>query len=227
MFTVAHGVVQIPLLPGNALSAYLIDGKVLVDTGMPHQRKRMVRTLRGVDLEQIVLTHAHADHAGTVAALSAEKGCSARCGEEDLEALAAGTSPPVRLGRMMEPVQRALVRYRGLRANPLSDGDDIGGGFVAVATPGHTPGHHSLWRESDRVLIAGDALLGMSPGKRAGVHPPLSYQQVDPVAVHASICRLAQLEPEVIAFGHGRVARTDVAERLARMAATPAPVPKL
>lgn len=219
MQTIAEGVVRVPLAPRAGLNAFLIDESILVDTGMPHQRKRLERQLEGVELQRIVLTHAHVDHAGTVAALTAAKGCEALCGTADLADLAAGVSPPVRLGRLMVPIQRGIVRYRGLRANPLSDGDDIGGGFVAVETRGHTPGHHSLWRESDRVLIAGDALFGINTRMRSGVYAPPRFDQPEPENCIRSIKRLAELRPDVIAFGHGRVVRENAAGQLAALAA--------
>lgn len=218
MQTIAEGVIRVPLAPRAALNAYLLDDTILVDTGMPHQRKRLERQLRDQTIERIVLTHAHADHAGTVAALSAEYGCEVQCGAADLADLAAGISPPIRLGRVMVPVQRAFVRYRGLRASPLRDGDDVGAGFVAVQTRGHSPGHFSLWRESDGVLIAGDALFGFSTRLRTGVFAPPPVDQPDRDGCRRAIVRLAELRPKVIAFGHGPPLYEDTAHQLSALA---------
>ena len=43
----------------------------------------------------------------------------------------------------------------------LTDGELLpaGGGLRVIHTPGHSPGHVSLFRDSDRVLIAGDAII--------------------------------------------------------------------
>lgn len=220
MQTIADGVIRVPLAPRALLNAYLLDEVVLVDTGMPHQRKRLERQLRDQRLERIVLTHAHVDHAGTVAALSAEQGCEVLCGTADLADLAAGVSPPIKLGRMMVPVQRAFVRYRGLRASALRDGDEVGGGFVAVKTRGHSPGHHSLWRERDGVLIAGDALIGVSTRLRTGVFQPVAALRPDEESTRRSIIRLAELRPRVIAFGHGPPLVQDAALQLSALAAS-------
>ena len=219
MQTIAEGVIRIPLAPRAALNAYLLDESILVDTGMPHQRGRMSRALRERRLERIVLTHAHVDHAGTVAALSAEHGCEVLCGTADLADLAAGISPPIALGRALIPVQRAIVRYRGLRASALEDGADVGAGFIAVATRGHSPGHHALWRESDGVLIAGDALFGFSTKLRTGVFAPPRADQPDREGCRRAIIRLAALRPKVIAFGHGPPLVQDAAHQLSALAA--------
>jgi hydroxyacylglutathione hydrolase len=220
MQTIAEGVVRIPLAPRFGLNAYLIGETLLVDTGMPHQRARMERALAGQTPERIVLTHAHVDHAGTVAALSAKFGAEVLCGAADLANLAAGVSPPIALGRPMVPLQRAIVRYRGLRATALEDGQEVGHGFVAVETRGHTPGHHALWREADRVLIAGDALFGISSRLRTGVFAPPKIDQPEPSSVLLSIKKLAELRPSTIAFGHGPPCTQDAAHQLAALAAS-------
>src|ERR1700712_2787851 len=110
MQTIADGVIRVPLAPRAGLNAYLIGESILVDTGMPFQHKRIERLLAGQRLERILLTHAHIDHAGTVAALSATHGCEVLCGTADLADLAAGVSPPIALGRALVPLQRAFVR---------------------------------------------------------------------------------------------------------------------
>ncbi|MBO9533731.1 MAG: MBL fold metallo-hydrolase [Solirubrobacteraceae bacterium] len=217
MQTIADGVILLPLAPRFGLNAYLIDDTVLVDTGMPFHHGRIRRLLEGRRLDRIVLTHAHIDHAGTVAHTSADHGAEVLCGAADLADLAAGVSPPIRLGQPLNPVQRAIVRYRPIRAVELKDGAEVGGGFVAVATRGHTPGHMSLWRESDRVLIAGDALFGVSTRLRTGVFPPPKVDQPDPESCRRSIQRLAELRPEIIAFGHGPPLVLDAAHQLSAL----------
>jgi glyoxylase-like metal-dependent hydrolase (beta-lactamase superfamily II) len=220
MQTIADGVIRVPLAPRAGLNAYLLGDAILVDTGMPFHRKRIEKVLPKERLERIVLTHAHVDHAGTVAALSAQQGCEVLCGSADLADLAAGVSPPIALGRMMVPIQRAVVRYRGLRASALRDGDEVGEGFVAIQTRGHSPGHHSLWRERDGVLIAGDALFGVSTKFRTGVFAPPPFDQPDREGVRRAIVRLAELRPKVIAFGHGPTLTQDAALQLSALANT-------
>jgi hydroxyacylglutathione hydrolase len=219
MQTIADGVIRVPLAPRAALNAFVLGDNVLVDTGLPFQRRRLQRLLRGSTIERIVLTHAHIDHAGTVAALSAEYGCEVHCGTADLADLAAGVSPPIALPRATIPLQRAIVRYRGLRANALRDGDDVGHGFVAIETRGHSPGHHALWRESDGVLIAGDALFGFK-GLKTGVFAPPKLDQPDPESCRRSIIRLAELRPNIIAFGHGPAVVDGAAHQLSALAAS-------
>lgn len=207
------------LAPRFGLNAYLHEDGILIDTGIPQSYRRLTRMLSGQSIERIVLTHAHIDHAGSVAKLTADHGCEVLCGSADLADLAAGISPPIRLGQLTVPIQRAIVRYRPIRASALRDGQEVGGGFVAVATRGHTPGHHALWRERDRILIAGDALFGITL-RGAGVFVPPKVDMPEPEAAKMAIRRLAELRPDTILFGHGPPLVTDAAHQLSALAAS-------
>ena len=96
-------------------------------------------------------------------------------------------------------------------------------GWEWVHTPGHTPGHVSLWRERDRVLVAGDALATMdldSYTEQVARHrefhrPPVPFTP-DWQATRASVERLAGLRPRTVAAGHGLpITGDDTADRLA------------
>jgi hydroxyacylglutathione hydrolase len=102
---------------------------------------------------------------------------------------------------------------------PLREGDQVGS-FTVLETPGHSKGHVTYWREADRVMIVGDVMNGMNlitsvPGLR---EPPNVFTP-DPARNRESIRRLAALEPNVIAFGHGPAIRKDAAAKLAKFAA--------
>lgn len=84
-------------------------------------------------------------------------------------------------------------------------------GWQWLATPGHAPGHISLWRESDRTLVAGDAIITVRQEavyavatQEPEMHGPPMYFTPDWNAAEASVHRLAALEPETVVAGHGR-----------------------
>ena len=84
-------------------------------------------------------------------------------------------------------------------------------GWRWLHTPGHSVGHVSLWRESDRILIAGDAVVTTAPEsvyatitQAPEMHGPPRYYTVDWNAARASVEALAKLEPEILVAGHGR-----------------------
>jgi len=88
-------------------------------------------------------------------------------------------------------------------ARALTEGDEVAG-FIVLDTPGHSPGHVSYWRESERVLVCGDVMWGYNPFLlRSGVREPYSFVSPDPELNRASARRLATLEPTLVCFGHG------------------------
>lgn len=79
-----------------------------------------------------------------------------------------------------------------------------------VHTPGHSPGHVSLWRPRDRVLVSGDAVVTTRQESAYAalfhppeVHGPPAYFTPDWTAAAASVRHLAQLEPELLVSHHG------------------------
>lgn len=212
--TPAGDVLRIALAPGAVLNAYLV-GDVLVDSGVRGQGRGIVRALTGRPVVRHVLTHAHADHAGgSATAARALRLGPVACAAGDLDDLRAGRSPALALPGALRPLDRVLGRYAPVEAVELGAGSSVGPGFVVVPTPGHTPGHVSLWRAADRLLIAGDVLMGLDPRTaRRDLRLPPSFDQPDPAAVRASARRLADLEPRTILFGHGPP-MTDATARL-------------
>ena len=217
MKPMAPEVWQLPLLPRNGINAYLV-GDVLVDTGIKQLAGTIARSLEGRAVSAIALTHAHGDHAGAMRQLSERWNVPIWCGAADREATETGrlvlapTISRLRLG----PVANAVAGFDGAPvARSLAEGDSLGSGFTVLDTPGHSPGHVSFWRESDRTLICGDVffhmhLLTTVPGLR---QPPDLFTP-DPAQNRASERRLAALEPSTVGFGHGPVLREGAAAQL-------------
>ena len=83
-------------------------------------------------------------------------------------------------------------------------------GWRWVHTPGHSPGHVSLFRDADRLLIAGDAFVTTKQEsfwsvmtQHKAVHGPPMYYTPDWLAARESVRALAALRPAVAATGHG------------------------
>jgi glyoxylase-like metal-dependent hydrolase (beta-lactamase superfamily II) len=87
-------------------------------------------------------------------------------------------------------------------------------GWRWIATPGHAPGHISLWREADRSIIAGDAFITTRQESAFAValqspeiHGPPMYYTPDWEAARTSVEQLAALEPDLVVTGHGPAMR--------------------
>ena len=85
-------------------------------------------------------------------------------------------------------------------------------GWQIIHTPGHTPGHVSFFRPSDRTLLVGDAFCTTKPesffeaaiAQHPELHGPPSYFTSNWDAARDSVRKLANLEPIVLAPGHGK-----------------------
>jgi glyoxylase-like metal-dependent hydrolase (beta-lactamase superfamily II) len=187
--------------PPNGINVYLM-GDVLVDAATRHATRRILRQIGDRKLSGHALTHAHPDHQGASKAVCERLGIELWCGERDAHAMETGE-----LGQRSHPLNSVIkALWQGPPypvARRLREGDEIAG-FRVLDVPGHSPGHVAYWRESDRVLIAGDVLNSMNlitgiPGLR---EPPKPFT-ADPAMNRESARRLAALEPSLVVFGHG------------------------
>jgi hydroxyacylglutathione hydrolase len=222
MREIAPDVFHIPVLPRNGVNAYLL-GDVLVDTGLRTSAGKIREAIGNRELKAIALTHAHGDHGGSARKLSNELGLPVWVGAADREAAETGKvvakSPYDKPG--LSVIAGAMGNMPSVSiARDLREGDDLTAGFKVLDTPGHSPGHVSFWRESDRVLICADVFFNMhllttAPGLR---EPPGPFT-VDPPLNRKSERRVAELEPAVAAFGHGPVIEGDAAAQIASFVA--------
>lgn len=168
----------------------------------------------------IVLTHGHFDHVGALVELADEWNVNVYAHPLEAPYLDGRTLyPPPDTdanGGIMPTLARFLPRDSvdiSKRLHPLPDDGSIPfmDGWRWMHTPGHTPGHVSLWRERDRTLIAGDAFITTRQESAYAIatqalemHGPPRYFTPDWTSARESVQELARLEPEIVVTGHGR-----------------------
>src|SRR3954463_15161066 len=167
----------------------------------------------------IILTHGHFDHVGALEDLAEKWDVPVYAHEMELPYLDGRTSYPPPDPTVGGGLMAALSTFfpRGpidigsrLKTLPADGGVPGMPGWRWIPTPGHTPGHVSLWREADRTVIAGDAFITTRQESAYAVlmqvpeppRPPM-YSPPDWGAAMASVRRLAALEPELALTGHG------------------------
>lgn len=195
MRELAEGVWQLDGKPRDAVNVYVI-GDVLIDAGTALDRKRILRQVEGRAIAAHALTHAHPDHYGSSHAVCEALGVPLWCGAADADDVAAG--------KLLGP---AGLRLPAAPAHPvarrLREGDEVAG-FTVLETPGHSPGHVSYWRESDRVLLCGDVMWGWNSFLLRGpIREPFKVLSPDVERNRASARRIVELEPALVCFGHG------------------------
>ncbi len=205
---VAPGVLRFSATPQGSINVYLL-GDVLVDAGLRIHVRRLLHALQlpGVPRPRAhALTHAHEDHQGGSDAVCRHFGIPLWCGAGDCEAMETADLRPIlpRPDAFSARVLNALAGPPHPVARVLHEGDDVGAGFVALETPGHTPGSTCFWRASDRILVLGDVAMSRHPFTlRAGLREPLAFGTLDASANREALRRLAALDPAIVCFGHG------------------------
>ncbi len=204
MKQLADDVQMLSGFPPNAINVYLV-GDVLIDAATRQAERRILRQLAGQTVTAHALTHAHPDHQGSSHAVCERLGIPLWCGQGDVPAMETpgAIRNPKAPGWLNSLQGRFWTGPPHPVARALHEGDEVAG-FTVLQTPGHSVGHVSFWRESDRVLIVGDVLGNMHfitcvPG----LHLPPDMLTPDPARNRESARRLAALEPALACFGHG------------------------
>ncbi len=224
-FTVAPGVWG---LRDMFVNIYMVlnpfDGTwVLIDTGFkssaPKIKKMAAHLFGNSKPSAIILTHGHFDHTGSVEQLAEEWKVPVYAHYLELPFLTGRSSyPPADPGAGGGLISLLSIFYPTSSAdiwnyiNVLPE-DGVPGlpQWQIIHTPGHTPGHISLYRESDGVLIAGDAFVTTKAEsvmsvllQTKKVSGPPKYFTTDWAQARQSIKSLMKLEPEIVVTGHGR-----------------------
>jgi glyoxylase-like metal-dependent hydrolase (beta-lactamase superfamily II) len=196
---------------------------VLIDTGTPSSAARILQVARqkyGANRppHAIILTHAHFDHIGAARALLTTWPVPVYAHEQELPYLTGQDvlpPPDPTVGGLMATLAHLFPPSgTDLRPHvrPLPPNGAVPHllGWQWLHTPGHTPGHISLWQAAQRILLAGDAVTTMNQQRLSlalsalpEINGPPTYETSDWPAAAASVARLAELQPRTLAAGHG------------------------
>lgn len=197
---------------------------LLIDAGMPKSFDNIMDSAKkrfgeNHKLKAIILTHGHFDHVGAIIDLIEEFNIPVYAHEKELPYLNGEKNYPEPDGT----VEGGLLA----KLSPLFPNEGINlGEFIHVLpsnssvpempewkwihTPGHTPGHISLFREDDQLLIAGDAFVNVRQDsvysvltQKKEINGPPRYLTTNWADAWNSVKKLQSLNPKKAITGHG------------------------
>jgi glyoxylase-like metal-dependent hydrolase (beta-lactamase superfamily II) len=200
------------------------SGWILVDTGLENSYEYILRVAEeqfgsASKPNAIILTHGHFDHIGSAMRLANhwnlriyahEKEFPYLTGEKDYPKPDPSSDEGL-VAKMSPTFPHASVDF-GARLSALPPEGQVPGisGWEWIPTPGHTPGHVSLYRERDRIMFAGDALTTTKQEsflsvltQREQVKGPPAYLTPDWESAKRSVQRITELAPNLMLPSHG------------------------
>jgi glyoxylase-like metal-dependent hydrolase (beta-lactamase superfamily II) len=167
------------------------------------------------DVKRIILTHVHADH--SQAANEIKKRSGAKIYSHWIEARYLIHNPPYqgppttqetvdKLEKLGVSMKALIKGYGSFGVEPISvdeqvsDGDMIGS-LKVIHTPGHTPGHISLYYEKDKILLGADSIYKHVFGAE-GMYISAPQVSIDPVTAVVSAQRLSKVNFDKLLMAH-------------------------
>ncbi|WP_102349519.1 MBL fold metallo-hydrolase [Bacillus sp. Marseille-P3661] len=200
------------------------ENYVLVDAGMPDSAEEIIEVAeerfgKNSRPKAIILTHGHFDHVGAIIELVKRWGIPVYAHELELPYLTGKESYPepdatVEGGMVakMSPLfpNEPIDLADHVEKLPTDGSIPYMSGFRWVHTPGHTPGHVSLFRDEDQLLIVGDAFVTVKQEslykvftQEQEISGPPRYLTPDWKTAKESVMKLEALKPSVAVTGHG------------------------
>jgi glyoxylase-like metal-dependent hydrolase (beta-lactamase superfamily II) len=202
----------------------------LVDAGLKWSAAAIIKMAREIFGEgskpvAIILTHGHFDHVGALRALIKEWNVPVYAHEMEFPYLNGKSAyPPAdpSVGGGLMASMSFLYPEGPIDVSPQLKALPVNGSIPGLSewryieTPGHSPGHISLFRESDKLLIAGDAFVTTKSESAISaltftkeLSGPPKYLTCNWASAKLSVMKLEALKPEIAVTGHGNPMRGD------------------
>ncbi len=197
-------------------NVYLIESEkklTVIDTGTPGNAKKIVDYIQKIghqsdDVVEIILTHFHLDHAGSVRELK-EFLPNARIAVHEADCdYVEGRKPLPKPRNVLFRAFSPFIKFEPVQVDDRLKDQDTIDMLKVIHTPGHTPGSICLLHERQHVLFAGDTLR--FDGEKIALAP--EHFTLDPFRANESVGKISPLEFEIMLPGHGEPLKTMASE---------------
>lgn len=187
---------------------------VLIDTGFPGQfediQVEMERVGVSFDkLKVVILTHQDIDHIGSLPEILQNLESNIKVYAHELDKpYIEGELPLLKDAQVQNPP-------KGKVSDTLIDGQELPycGGIRILHTPGHTPGHISLYLKQSKTLVAGDSMYSVN-GMLGGIH---AQTTLDIKEARNSLKKYLNLEINSVACYHGGLSKGDINAQIQKL----------
>lgn len=187
---------------------------VLIDTGFPGQIEDIQVEMEKVGvsfdkLKVVILTHQDIDHIGSLTELLQRCGNNIKVYAHELDKpYIEGDLPLLKDGNIENPP-------KGNVSDTVIDGQELPycGGILILHTPGHTPGHISLYLKQSKILIAGDSMYSVN-GMLGGIHAPTTINIKE---AQQSLKKYLNLDIESVVCYHGGLSKGNINLQLQKL----------
>ena len=202
---------------GNIIHPTLLwdqEMAVLIDTGFPGQIEDLHVAMDKIGvsfdkLKVVILTHQDIDHIGSLPEIVQNCGRNIKVYAHELDKpYIQGDLPLLKDGHIENPP-------KGKVDDTLIDGQELPycGGIRVIHTPGHTPGHISLYLRQSKTLVAGDSMYSVN-GTLGGMHAPTT---LDIKAARQSLKKYLDLDIESVVCYHGGLSKENIHEQIQKL----------
>ncbi|WP_182812992.1 MBL fold metallo-hydrolase [Bacillus sp. ME78] len=180
---------------------------VLIDTGFPGQIEDIQVEMEKVGvsfdkLKVVILTHQDIDHIGSLPELLQRCRSNIKVYAHELDKpYIEGDLPLLKDGNIEN-------RPKGKVSDTVIDGQELPycGGILILHTPGHTPGHISLYLKQSKILVAGDSMYSVN-GVLGGIHAPTTLNIME---ARQSLKKYLNLHIESVVCYHGGLSKRNI-----------------
>ena len=209
-------------LRGTNITLIAEEELTLIDTGFRGSARQIIGFIQSLgrspkEISLIILTHNHLDHAGGLAELKRVTQAKVALHKADISADESQLPYPWVIRKLLHiPPFSLLKPLLYIKPNEVDiqvEGGEVFsplGGLQVIPTPGHTPGSVSLFSPQKKLLIVGDALNK----RRKEMRLPPKMVSTDLSQAVDSVRQIAQLDFDILCFGHGRPITKDASAKV-------------